>query len=351
MMLMQKKAFIITFYNEVNYGAALQAYAVQNVLKKKGYAPEFLGVGLSSLKREDKKSFSPLNLVFKYINKKKADSFKKFRKQEFSVLFDGISYGELLKKKPECDLLVCGSDQIWNPLITNGFQSFYFGEGIEAETRISYAASCGKYDVLEENLDSFKALVNGFDAVSVREKTTSDFLNGKGVLNSVVADPTLLLPTAEWETLSHKSKINDDRIKDNYIFVYDLDPTEQITSLVNKVSQETGMQVVSLRNKAHYVNNDIRFPDASPYDFLKLVNNASTVISNSYHAMIFSSVFKKDAYIVSHSKYSERMVDFLQMFEAEFENNVAHVDFSRKESAQLESIIEESHRFINNCIK
>ena len=51
---MRKKAYIITFYDEVNYGAALQAYAVQSVLKAKGYLPEFLGVSLASLKKEEK---------------------------------------------------------------------------------------------------------------------------------------------------------------------------------------------------------------------------------------------------------------------------------------------------------
>ncbi|MBQ6838820.1 MAG: polysaccharide pyruvyl transferase family protein [Clostridia bacterium] len=347
---MQKKAYIITFYDEINYGAALQAYAVQSVLKAKGYLPEFLGVSLASFKKEEK-SISPLNLVFKFINKKKVDSFKNFRKQEFSVFCDGTTYDELIKKNPECDLLVCGSDQIWNPLITNGFQPFYFGKGIKAKTKISYAASCGKFDLLENDFQAFKDIASELKAISVREKTTSDFLNNKGITNCVVSDPTLLLPQKEWAELSEKSKLDSATIAGDYIFVYDLDPTEQFTSLVNKVSEETGMKVVSLRNKSHYLNNDIRFPDASPYDFLKLINNASMVISNSYHAMLFSSIFKKQCYIVSHSKYSERMVDFLKLFDVEFENNIANVDFSRKDSLQLSSMIEASHSFIDNCIE
>lgn len=229
-------------------------------------------------------------------------------------------------------------------------QPYFWGYGLPCKRKISYAASCGNVSTIYHHFDDIKRLLSDFSAISVREEQLCSYLMKQGIICETVVDPTLLLDKTEWENLVNKAKIN--KFPQKYIFVYDLEGTTQFASIVNAVANETSIPVVTLRNRSHYNNEIMRFPKASPYEFLKLIYNAEYVVSNSFHAMIFSYMFRKKAYIVPHTRYSERMISFFNDLDLELQGKKSiFVDFSRVNTTCVDKRVEDSLSFLNESLK
>ena len=199
--------------------------------------------------------------------------------------------------------------------------------------------------------EKIKEYVCSFDAVSVREKSTCDFLCNVGVSCNTTVDPTLIIDRYEWDYLAEKSKINLESLPQDYIFVYDLEGTEGFANVVSLFSESSRLPVISMRKRKHYRNDTIRFPNASPYEFIALIKNAKVVISNSYHAMIFGFIYRKKVTMVPHSKYSERMSNFLQCFHISLHNDPVEIDFSKVNIEEINQRITLSRDFIRENIE
>lgn len=337
-----KKIKIITFNNELNYGAVLQAYALQKAIKNEGGEPYFGDISLKNFNQLTHKSLKEIIIqTYVYIiNQKKEMQFKQFKKKEFKTSKDG---------KEDCDLIICGSDQIWNPEITNGLQPYFFGIGQQCKKKVAYAASCGDVSTILNDIDLLKEYLSGFSLIGVREEKTRLYLNQQGIKCKTVVDPTLLICQDEWLRLVNKSK--SPKPMSEYIFVYDLEGTQTFADIVNTITTDTNVPVVTLRNRAHYYNEIMRFPKASPYDFLFLLNNAEYVISNSFHALVFSCIFQKKAYIVPHTRYAERMISFLDNFNIKLNKKSIYIDFSKVDMININKMINGSIKFLKDSME
>ncbi len=339
-----KKVRIVTFHNELNYGAALQAYALQKAVQKEGGEAYFPTTTLSSFTQlKERRSFKKFinNHIAHMINRSKEKNFRRFRSNEFRTSKN---------EKEKSDIVICGSDQIWNPEITRGLQPHYFGIGQEYKKKASYAASCGDVSMLYDNIDLLKEYLLDFDLVSVREEKTCIYLNQQGVKCNTVVDPTLLLDIDEWIEIINKSKIK--KFSEKYGFVYDLEGTQSFANVVNSVVDNTNTPIVTLRNRAHYQHEIKRFPQASPYDFLSLIHGSEYVVSNSFHALVFSCIFKKKAYIVPHTRYSERMISFLNQFNINLcDEPYTFVDFSKVDMVKIRDMIQKSKGFVKEIME
>lgn len=337
-----KKIKIITFHSELNYGAVLQAYALQKAIRNEGGEPYFNDVSLRNFEKLAHRSLKEI-IIQAYahmINRPKERQFIQFRKNEFKILKDD---------KEDCDLIICGSDQIWNPEITNGLQPYFFGVGQGCKKKISYAASCGDVGTISNDIDLFREYLLGFSSISVREEKTRLYLNQQGIECKTVVDPTLLICRDEWLRLVNKSK--SQRPMSEYIFVYDLEGTQIFADAVNTIATDTNVPVVTLRHRTHYHNEIMRFPKASPYDFLFLIYNAEYVVSNSFHALIFSYIFQKKAYIVPHTRYAERMVSFLDNFNIKLNGTNTFIDFSKVDMTYVNKLISDSMKFLKDSME
>lgn len=337
-----KKIKIITFHSELNYGAVLQAYALQKAIRNEGGEPYFSDVSLRNFKQPAHRSLKEI-VIQAYahvINRPKERQFIQFRKNEFKTSKDD---------KENCDLIICGSDQIWNPEITNGLQPYFFGVGQRYKKKVSYAASCGDTSTISNDMDLLREYLSDFSLISVREEKTRLYLNQQGIECKTVVDPTLLICQDEWLRLVHKSKSQKPMSK--YIFVYDLEGTQTFSDTVNAITTDTNVPVVTLRHRAHYYNEIMRFPKASPYDFLFLIYNAEYVVSNSFHALIFSYIFQKKAYIVPHTHYAERMVSFLDNFNVKLNEINTYIDFSKVDMTYVNKLISDSIRFLKDSME
>ena len=148
------KIGILTFHNVPNYGAVLQAFALKSFVEKnfdaKTFIVDYKCVGNDDSFKNIKQSFYKINNVLKRIYKIAQFDFYIGRKYDYKIIkFEDfkksyLSVSELKDTLKDFDVILCGSDQIWNPRITNGFQDVYFGVKKPKTTKyISYAASCG----------------------------------------------------------------------------------------------------------------------------------------------------------------------------------------------------------------
>ena len=205
------------------------------------------------------------------------------------------------------DAFVCGSDQIWNPNCTHGVVGAFFLD-FASKWKFAYAPSIAEKNINEKDWSEMLQLIRRLDAVSVREKNSAEMLQkdlGKKV--SCVLDPTLLLEKDDYK------KMIDPLPTDKYVFVYVLEENEEIYHYADKLALEKKMKIkyFSKTNKKFSVKSTNYYLEGPQY-FLNNLAKADYVISNSFHATVFSVIFEKQFITYPTKASSSRMVDFLE---------------------------------------
>lgn len=348
---MKKKLVIktITCHNVYNYGATLQAYALQTYLQSLGneveiidYAPRYHSWSCWNIPENStvyKLASKNMFIHFLYachrwikhkretnlIREKKFDEFDKKYLRLTTKHY--INYEQLKQDPPKADIYIAGSDQIWNPVGGTGLDpAFYLNFGEAGINRISYAASFGVSILNEHQKDIIKNYLSGMDHISVRESTGLNILKSLNINSGVqVLDPVFLLDKATWlQLIGGTKKV----VEGSYVLIYDFfqdDPN--IQQLAFEFKSMTGFKIVSVNNSGKLPYADVNISDASPLEFLSLINNANVVISNSFHATAFSIILNKEFYVypVIRHKNQSRMIDLLNQFQLSDRYNTSKI--------------------------
>ena len=300
------KIGILTFHCAHNYGAVLQCYALQEILKSFECTVEIIDyrpISLSTYYRifEIRRfvSLNPLRMIrkiskeLKLIDKrvKRHNAFHRFIKSNIN-LSSRVSAQNISSKY---DIYIMGSDQIWNPKITKGFDSVYFGTFKFPKGHrkyIAYAASMEfqMLDIVAKNYYR-KALCN-FDAISVREKELTYLLQpltDKKI--HTVLDPTFLLDKNIWHTISKKPNIQK-----KYVLVYQVRSDSNVLRIAENIAEQIDGTVIEIAANITILKR--QFQDLSPNEFLGFIEYASCVVTTSFHATAFSVVCNRPFYYI-----------------------------------------------------
>lgn len=314
-----QKVKILTFHNAENYGATLQAYALKETLKELGVSPEFVNYENEKILSDYKlirtnslKSFFS-SLWYLPRNIKRKISFKSFSDKYLDTASRTYFSKEDIEKDIESgDIFVAGSDQIWNPDLTDGLSDIYtLNFDKEDVKKIIYGASLGNEELLKKNASDFKAKLAGLDLISIREQSVIASLEqicGKKV--EQVIDPTLLLDKLSWDKLISENNTVD-LPHEKYILVYTLFESDEVTKMANYLSKVTGFKVVHFRKYNAYENELMNLYSKGPADFVNAFKNAAYVITNSFHGTVFSLIFERKFYSVLPSTRAGRIKDLL----------------------------------------
>lgn len=330
---------ILTLPLHTNYGGILQAYALQTVLERMGHEvvvfdtpnkiplPPLKDIPKCFLKRIVKKLLGRNQKIFyEYYQNKKvipvvSQNTQKFinsyihRKEirNFKEL-DGDSY----------DAIVVGSDQVWRPLyfvpgwrwqeIENAFLSFASKWTIK---RLSYAASFGTEDweYTDQQTQRCKALLQVFDAISVRETNGVTLCKKYFDMDSVhVLDPTMLLNAADYSIFFQKTNTPK---SNGTLLNYILDETEKNRALIMNVANQKCLRAFSVTNP--YENDETKPLNErikpAVEKWLRGFYDAEFVITDSFHACVFSILFKKQFVVVGNKERGlSRIESLLQCF-------------------------------------
>lgn len=293
---------LLTIHNSVNPGAALQASGLYSAIEKLGhevsvidYCPDYFPSRTEPLKRLRLQGAKGLIKAVVLGNRieAKADKFNSYAADFYPEKTKRYcDYQSLCEEPPQFDAAICGSDQIWNPSHVLYDESWLFGYyRQEKPLLISYAASIGKDELEARDLDWLQQGVSRFDSVGVREDTAVDVLRDLGIAAVQNADPTFLHDAAWWR---HQEKKPDYNLPEKFILYYPLQPNPIESGLVERASADFGVPVVSPWSALRKLPGiDIQIPIFGPQEFLWLLDNAEAVVTNSFHGLAFSAIFRK----------------------------------------------------------
>lgn len=313
------KIGILTFHRAHNYGAVLQAYALVTYLKNIGhdaeivdYRPESIEFAHGMIPYARIKKMSPLGKI-KFLVK--IFPFLLFRKKRANIFYRFIEelptsskiYTWRDKHIEGYDYLICGSDQIWNPKITNGLDPFYTAE-IQTDAKyISYAVS-SEIKPNQQGLEAYKGVLQRFSKISVREslfKEQLQTLTNKKIIQ--VLDPVFLLSVEDWLRFSKKPFKEE-----NYILVYQVKRDRNVLRYAQQLSISNDCKIMEITAEADFFPRKKRYSMLSPQQFVGAFANAKFVVTTSFHGTAFSVLFHKPVKTVLFNTAGDyRAIDLL----------------------------------------
>lgn len=301
------KVAILTFHRAHNYGSILQSYALQQYVISKGHKCEiidFSNENQQEMYRVFKKRLSAKNiiknaisLITYSISKREYDDFEKFIETKLILSAERYkSSAEMKKLSLEYDLFIAGSDQIWNLMCGDADDAYYL-DFIENKTKVAYAPSFGAQNIMtvSSDPDKYADLIRSFDAVSIREKNGKKWIKElTGLDVPLLIDPTMFYDKEYWYSL-----MSEPLTEGKFILYYSFHFTDEINKAVHKISKKLGLPVIVLSSHAWVYNHLWSYGfrlarHAGPSEFLRLVNDAEIIISNSFHGTVFSTIYEKN---------------------------------------------------------
>lgn len=302
----------MTFSGAHNYGSMLQTYALQafveRLAKESGHPCDYqvlnyrpkLQKSIYEKPRVTSAVSAAKRLMYVPYSKRldrQSEKFEDFLRTELHTSREFSEESELQEMAASCDVLLAGSDQIWN-VRARDFSYAYLFENCTGK-KVSYAASLGPLNIdwSRYDKDRYLAALQQFDYISVREKKSKEMLAGIGLDDtSIHVDPTMLLNADAWRSIQSDMSVNGGQ----YILFYCLEPRSEHLRIAELLSKKTGLPIVSTgyRGKADYFNPFIKQYDAGPKDFLSLIDNAAIVLTSSFHGTVFSMIYEKPFFTI-----------------------------------------------------
>ena len=382
---MEKIGILTLYYENYNFGGLLQAYALPKVLIDK------LKIDAEQIKYslyvENRDKSENENIHLKWYNliykigiclfskmKEKKIGFRKKVFEQFmeeiphsKEIYDYLSVSECLNKY--C-ILICGGDQIWN--VCNGMQNlnvFTLKFVPENVRKISYAPSMAILEMNDEGKKCMEQGLSELNAISVREKKSIDIL--KTITDKkieIVVDPVLLLEKDEWN-----KELKLPVIKNKYILCYLINDNVMQRKAIEKIAKKLKLQIVTFPHilanavrKCDLFFGDIHDYTSGPHEFLGWIKDAEFVITDSFHACVFSMIFQTPFVVFERNKVDEkgnmnsRIYDFTEEYHLEKQlvtvekllnmNEIPKVDFTYAHEHWRERR-EESLEYLENALK
>lgn len=305
---------IITLYNNnANYGGIAQAYALQKYIEKLGYDCKVINYrrttktifGAPAVKRtlltkvRDKIVWLVENELTKRNErafKKRYDAMRCFREKNIPHTKEYTD--ETIEECVDSfDVFISGSDQIWKPQVIR--EPFALGFVPNNKPKFSYASSISQVDLPEAYGEFMKKHLQSYCSISVREKEAQVYLqNLLGREVEWVTDPVLLLDREDWDSIA-----SDRKYKEKYIFCYLLGDSVSARRDAKKYAKYRHLKLITmpyLKGRWRAVDQDfgdVQLFDAGIEDFLSLIKNADCVITDSFHAVVFSYIFQRDFFV------------------------------------------------------
>ncbi|MDD3192689.1 MAG: polysaccharide pyruvyl transferase family protein [Oscillospiraceae bacterium] len=297
----------LTFQGVNNYGAVLQAYALQTVLRTAGYDSEIVNYHRDNVAdllcwfknktrgllrgKPDRQLYTVLelcNMVFwgEGNTKDIAEPFRKFR--EKMVLSEPVGPKTVRKLNGRYDLFLSGSDQVWNCGRVNLEPTYLLDFVDDPDKKGSYAASFGLREIPEKYRETYQRLLQDYRFLSVREEQGAQIIRDLVQKQAeVVLDPTMLLSASQWLSMSKKP------LDGQYILVYQLEYSDSLMRFARLLSEKEKLPLRFIKKPKKGAKAGEVCPHTSPEEWVGLFAGAEYVLTNSFHGTVFSILFHK----------------------------------------------------------
>ena len=338
-----KKIGILTHWSIPNYGAFLQAYALRNVLEEmvpdtdvkqiaymnKMHSKVYYGLELHELYK-----YWPINphfyldLLNRLRRREEIVKLRDFKKYYMDLIPHTLEYDKYTIKKAEFDVLVLGSDILWDYSIPfYGQDKYVFGHGINAKKIIPYAASFGTVNSNKKHPQYVVDAFSKYYAISVRDVNSQNIVKDiAGETAELVLDPTLL-----WDFKSDKN-INQNTTINPYVAVYGSFFSDEQIRDVQQFCQKRGYKIIFLDSGGDtctWCDEYVSMTSMSPFDWCRYIMNSEAVVTCTFHGFMFGLIFNKKILFNATDFMRVKIEEFLQylklsdaMFDASFKNQI-----------------------------
>lgn len=360
-----KRIGVLTFHRSYSYGACLQAYATVAFLNEKGYSAELIDYTNAYEQRFRKHFYTENGRPSGYITSFVKDVFLR-KRHYFELAFDKpnesypistvryTSHEEL--SKANYDVMIVGSDQVWNRNICNGLDEAFLLCYGNAEQRISVASSMGSVQLTEDEKEQFRKAFLRFSAISTREvyaKNQLEPLTDKSI--KILMDPTFLFSREDWiQRLASRSKTYA-MTKEKYILTFFLAADGSYKEIVAGYARRLSLPVWSIQStRIKRVDCDRVILGATIEDFVALIANAQLVITDSFHGSAMSINLKKNFVPIRNIGNPMRVVSLLEMLDLSTRMNMEAADYKEIDYETVERLLgplrEDSRNWIIDAI-
>lgn len=336
---------LLTIHYGRCYGAVMQTYATCKLLEEAGHEVQVINIIHPKLRKMYK-------TIGKWKELIKEWQFFRFKKQFFSKMTQKTyTIGE--QRFPDADYTIVGSDQVWNRDITGIFdKAFYLDFVPQNQKRIAFSSSFGKIKWNEDDKYTFelKKEFEKFHAISIREKSGVEIMKEVFGLSSInLQDPTICYGKFEQLILDKKER--------NYIFPFLLNVSSEAKSKVQFIANELNLPLYKRTRTNLYLFS-------GPRHWLTNIYNSKYVITDSFHGLALSILFKKQFFVfcADPKKFTRlqsllellglqnRIIDSIDYFANHKEDLLEPIDYKKVNSIiQMEQ--EKANQFILNNIK
>jgi len=283
------RILIVTLFNAQNFGAFLQAYAMQEVLKSLGLTPFFLDFYPSKpFIRRIRSSFTGLGSGYA--------SFR-FQQKKKSIFNQAVSTLNVVKVSSSSDYSAAffGSDEIWN-VVNPGFKTHkeLFGIDVPVRKKFAYASCIGESSISDiSSIPGYVKSLISFNSLSVRDLVSFNVisrLTSREHIN-VCVDPTFLHDFNFIDTLRSP--------RFPYLLVYTYSMQDDRVKEVQEYARRHDLKLISAGFRHMWCDYQLA---CTPFEFLTLIKNAVAVITDTFHGSVFSIKYNKDFIVYSKNK-------------------------------------------------
>lgn len=290
------KAGILTYHRASNYGALLQAYALQSAIEKMGCDVEIIDYRCDGVEN----AHNPVKHILKFglkgiyhapyklLKYIVCDSFRKHRLH----LSEEAECKTIAKVENKYSILIAGSDQLWNDRLSEKDKQFFMPNERPLK-KYTYAISIGDFYDLQFLKDMLSDYGSNISEISLREKTDQEIITS--IINKncrVDVDPTFLLTKDDWDQISIKPKVEK-----KYVLIYIVPKPDHLIVKAEKYAKENGYEIVYLNNKSAKQRNLQKNRYSSPEEFLGWLNSAECIFTNSFHGTALSIIMEKPFFV------------------------------------------------------
>ncbi len=321
---MNKKVGIITFHRALNYGAVLQAYALQQFLSGLGIESEIIDYYSKSIsscyapfkicKGKVLRGIARGILFYRVIQKKKRN-FEQFCKDYLVLSKPCYDYLELYELSKNYTFLFTGSDQVFSP-VSAGFDEAYFLTFAEDEKKYSFAASLGVEKIPKALEEVYRERLKGFQSISVREADAAtllqDYISSK---IKVHIDPTLLVSSKTWNQMNYQTGYQKP-----YVLIFHVEKPIYSIRFAKDLAKHNNLEIVYINDRTVIKDMHIKYVAAPKVEeFLAWFKEADYVVTNSFHGTALSILFHKKFFVELENKKSRnnRVEALLQLLHIE----------------------------------
>ena len=303
-----KKIGTITTSYALNYGAVLQTYALQKHLNSNGflcevidYRPNIDKYGRNYYRQVLRWQDAAINII-SFFNLADKRRFKE-KVREFDDFLKLIPFSERkyvnyddFDNLDDYDVLITGSDQVWNPELAD-LPPFFLQFEKGNKRFLSYAASVAS-DLSPKEWKLLGERIKCFDGISFRETESAElFMKYNDIPCVTTIDPVFLLDCKQWDEVAVNSNIVT---PEKYVLCYFLGTVGFENDIISQLCREKNYKIINIgTDSLGRIKCDYCYSGISPCDFVALAKNADYILTNSFHMTAFSIIFRKQFLVIS----------------------------------------------------